>query len=488
MPYDQIARADGQNAKIRRLNPGFETDPVDHPVRDKLDVVNDVLAVAQSEEIGVASAVTFQQVVAEATEQDVRSPSGLEPVIALAPEDVRARGSRARRDDNVIVAIGRRYSARDGRDRQRPAIVEFEHSDNRVRVVRRVDQRQAVFAARDQQDDVAVGVPLGRDVFQHDASVEQDRAEPIGRPVGFDPVLSVSTREGVDVQSVAIDDDVVAESREEHLGAVGAGQEVIAVGPDRIREVQQRVPRPAYSVGEVHRVDHRVADDDHVVFVQESQDQVVAVLGQPFDPDIVRHIAEQFQAVGSPGVLDDVLAVTAREAIDIVAAITIQLIIAQATDDHVGPVAAAHDVVTRAGLAIDRCLNQFLDVPGNAVGEPQRRHSTRAQRADNNQLISGLRERDDQVVAAAICYSNHWLDRREVRKDDRRRGCAGRHLEPVDPVAQPEEDLSVLGEDHAVMPGARRQQHTGIEIHACQARPGRNWSSRPGSAHGPRRR
>ena len=70
-------------------------------------------------------------------------------------------------------------------------IVQNAH-DHGIDVVDRVDERDAVIAAGDRQDEVARAVTADRDIRLNDADAEFEDAKPVGRAVRLDPVLPVA--------------------------------------------------------------------------------------------------------------------------------------------------------------------------------------------------------------------------------------------------------------------------------------------------------
>ena len=460
-PDDQVLGADGEEDDVGRRNPGFEPDPVHGSAVDRLHVLDNVLTIAAGKDIGVALAVALGQVIALLPVDDIRTRTGFDPVIAAACEDVGA-GSH-RRDDDVVIPIRPGYGPRHGRNGLRGSVGEFQCPDNRIGVPRRVKQRQPIIAPSNFEDQVSVDIPLGKDVGRGNSITEEDRPEAVGRSVGTDPVLPVPAREQVDVLTLAIHDQVIAEAGAVDFVARRTEQQVVGIGPHRVDQIQQDVARPLGPVAKDQKLDRRIADNDGVVAVGKGQDQVIAISGHALDPHVLRLVPGKLKRIKALIVLDHILPVADGEQVGIVPPTGVGQVVAGPGIDGIGPVTTNNDVVAIGGLIFDHLPNEIAGGPDRPVGKLDRRDRPVAQRARNFDLVSGRRHLHDEVIGIGVGPPHGHVKGNHTGKKQRRVRGSGEHFDPVQLTTLADCHHGAIGHQDQVVPGAGIQRHADLE-------------------------
>ena len=464
----QVARAGFHEHDIVRRDAGGEADAVDIRAGIVVAVDDGVLPVAAGEEIGVRPVMPDQRVVAAAAVEHVVAATAVEDVVAAFAEQVAARsaagiGLRAGHLDDIVVVGGGDILRQHG-DRQGGPVGKAQRAHRRIGIHAAVEQQgDAIAAGADQQHEVAVHVALRRHVGRRDAFAELDRAEAVGGAARADTVVPVAQVEAVDVAALPVQDRVVAAPAAGILRSRAAQQRVVAAGRGIVGQHHQVGARERAAVAEFHRLDGVAANDDGVVRVGEGDPEVAAAVRQALHDQVGRAVAGDHQLVGAAGILDHVVPVAIGELVGVVAQRPAQQIVAAAARDGVGAVAAAHIVVARALLALDRFLHQRGLVPHHAVGKFECGQCARARRALHQQLVAAG-EGQDQVVAVDRCLAHAHEAGRHIVVDHQRRGDARCHLHRIQPVALAQQDDAVLPHDRAVETGARLQRHARFEI------------------------
>ena len=430
--------------------------------------MDDVLTVAARDEIAVAAALTHQKVIAAPAFQHIRAAPTLKGVVTVQPKEVTARlqpgcGRPGGRDDHIVARRrGQRPCKRS--DIQNGAIAELQTADQGRGLAQGLHERDPVIPARDQQDQIAIGIPLQADIRNGNAQPEPDDAQSVGIAGRFDPVLPVAPVEHIDIRPATIADNVVANPRQVGFRPGCPVQHIVACGSDRVDLIQQRVERPDGAIAEDHFLDRAIADHEGIVGQLECQDQVVPAVGHAFDPHIGWSEANEFQPVEAARVLDHILPVAAGEAIGIVARAAAQNIGAGSAFQRIGPATAPDQIVAGAGLGFHPCRNQVGGTPSDRVCKDDFRHGAGACGPHQNDLVARFGEGQDQVGAIARGLSHHRLLRVVVGNFDPRDGRSGQHLHPVHPVAGAEDHCPVLPQQDAILSGAGVHQEARIEI------------------------
>ena len=397
--HGQIVPVDARAAEAD-LAEGVALDP--QGVAGGVAVVVDLVgAVTRRENVGIAAKATDQLVLAGPASQPIHARATIERVV-VGPARKLVVTSIA--GEHVVAALtGEHVVARravvgidTGCSRGRPdrefaagphgAVGEAQFLERVPRAVDRVDECQAVAVAADLEDQARGALLDDGDVAWRDADAQFDPVETGG--IG-QRVLPVAPVEAIDVVARVARDRIVAQPADQDIVADVAGQAVVAriagnrvvsakrvdhvvaraagndVGDPRaiddvasvgrsLRHRQQHRVGPHRAIGEAHFLDRigrsveRAGQHDPVGFADPEQK-----IGRALLHDLHagrRDPRAKFDPVGSGGIGDRVLPVACGEAIDVVARVARDRIVAQSADEDVVADIARQRVV--AAIAI----------------------------------------------------------------------------------------------------------------------------------------